>query len=353
MIAVGLSEAQLLPYLGQIAEQHQEADLVIACFNSPKSVTVSGGELYINALKLLLEKDSVFARLLNVDIAYHSPRMRAIAAEYLSLVEDLEVGNSPSRPVIMISSVTASRVSVEDVCQGSYWVQNMIAPVRFSEAIKEVCSHSANNVRKKLNGSHRQNIAVHNLLEIGPHSALQGPIRDIFKTIPKGQDIGYDSMLVRHIPALDTTLEMAGRMHCLGYSINLSNINRYSTGSLKCAKLLTDLPEYPFDHSKTYWHESRVSKGLRFREHPKLDLLGSRVSDWNPLEGRWRNFLKISDLPWIEDHKVRASRLRCLEPLPSFLLARLACLAFTQSFPIWSMSPELICVCPYLLAYTD
>ena len=64
---------------------------------------------------------------------------------------------------------------------------------------------------------------------------------------------------------------------------------------------LVDTPEYPFDHSQLYWHESRLS---RLRGAVPRDLLGIRATDWNPLEPRWRKTLNIEEMPWIADHVV-------------------------------------------------
>ena len=68
--------------------------------------------------------------------------------------------------------------------------------------------------------------------------------------------------------------------------------------------MLIDLPGYPSNHSQTYWLESRISKGFRFRQRPPYELLGTTVRDWNPLEPRWRHFIRESENPWIHDHKV-------------------------------------------------
>ncbi|KFA56597.1 hypothetical protein S40293_01190 [Stachybotrys chartarum IBT 40293] len=127
------------------------------------------------------------------------------------------------------------------------------------------------------------------------------------------------------MPPIETTLTLLGNLFCAGHPIAINKANHYtstghqttngtdtSTQEIKASasSLLVDLPEYPFDHSNTYWHESRVSRGYRLR-HPHESvsdgsdqLLGKPVSDWNPLEPRWRNILSIEALPWLRDHVV-------------------------------------------------
>ncbi len=163
------------------------------------------------------------------------------------------------------------------------------------------------SIFKKMDGSHKNIAAAHDLLEIGPHSALQTAIQDTIRTKSRGSDVGYASILRRNFSALDTTLEMGGRLHCSGHPVNLDRLNSLdgdSSNRFNHSAALTDLPEYPFDHSQTYWHENRTSKGFRFRKFPRLDLLGSPVADWNTSEARWRNVIKVSEMPWIEDHRV-------------------------------------------------
>lgn len=305
MISVGLSETDILPYMQKVNKMLGDNGLVVACINSPKNITVSGKEAHIDALKSLLD-DRVFARKLQVDLAYHSPQMNDIATEYLMSIENLEAGDSQKGRPAMISSVTGRRISIDELCQSEYWVKNMVSQVKFSDALIELSSQSTTQT-KKLGRAHRNVIQIYDILEVGPHSALQSSIRESLKTVTRGKEISYNSVLVRHVSALDTLLHMAGQLHCLGYSVNLAEINRGEEKQRKAhgPMTLTNLPEYPFDHSQTFWHEGRLSKNFRLRKNPRLDLLGTPAQDWNPLEARWRKFIRLSEMPWVEDHKVR------------------------------------------------
>ena len=73
--------------------------------------------------------------------------------------------------------------------------------------------------------------------------------------------------------------------------------------------MLVDLPSYPFDHSKTYWRESRISKGYRFRKVVRHELLGTPVSDWNKNNAIWRNWIRLSENPWVKDHRITGNTL--------------------------------------------
>ena len=327
MMSVGLSEDQLVPYLQKVAH-HQ---LTVSCVNSPRNVTVSGNELQLNTLKLLLEEDRVFARKLRVDLAYHSPQMNEIAVEYLALIKNLEKNDSVVGNITFVSSVTGCVASADQLCQGEYWVRNMISKVRFKEALERMCFQPAKELQRKLDLSHRNVLITNDILEVGPHSALQGPIRDILRSLTRGKEINYFSALIRDRSALETILEAVGQLYCLGYPVSLQHANQsIENGSHGRQRILTDLPEYPFDHSQTYWHESRLSTGYRFRQHPFVDLLGSQVPDWNPLEARWRNILRVSEIPWVADHQVIYKPASALSGWSQLTPSRLTDPSFSQ-----------------------
>ena len=249
-----------------------------------------------------------------MDVAYHSPHMNEVAAKYSRLIQGIKrrenrEGQSHYKRPMTISSVTGAKISDTELCTTDYWVKNMVSPVRFCEALSLICA-SSKSMKKKIDGSHRNTILVQDLLEVEPHSALQRSIREILAASSRGVEISYDAMLIRNTSALVTTFSAIARLHCSGYLIDIDNVNRLARLSGKSylneltPLVLTDLPEYPFDHSQTYWYESRLSTAFRFRPRPRLDLLGTPVPDWNPLEPRWRHTIRVSELPWVEDRKV-------------------------------------------------
>lgn len=77
-----------------------------------------------------------------------------------------------------------------------------------------------------------------------------------------------------------------------------------SKGKHSKGHLLTDLPSYTWDHSKTYWAESRASKEFRQRKHPQRSLIGAPQSTYGENEHVWRGYLRLTDEPWVKDHQV-------------------------------------------------
>ena len=313
MVSVGLSQSQTTLQLRKLESEQtprfKESLITLSCINSPTNVTVSGPNEQMDILITHLRKQGIFARKLKVNVAYHSPQMHEIASEYLVLLQDLE-SNHKRRDVRMMSSVTSEIISMETACTGEYWVQNMISPVNFHEAMRLCCFRSStSDIVKKLDRSHLNEIVTHSWVEVGPHSALQGPIRDIVKSVQRSNEISYSSALVRNMSAITTFLETIGRLYSQNFKIDMSKLQALASTCTRSPKVLSDLPQYPFNHAVLYWEESQINRAFRFRQHPTHDLLGAPVGEWNPFEAKWKLIIKIEDLPWVADHKINGSTL--------------------------------------------
>lgn len=308
MISVGLSEQETEQRLALLsAELGKPADLVVACVNSPTNVTVSGDKDYIKLLQTELEKESIFSRLLRVPVAYHSPHMQVVSNEYLKAIGSIESGYTHfARPVNMVSSVTGERISNEKLLESAYWVRNLVSPVRFLQAIHSTFRYGRPAISKKLDLSHQKLIWATDILEIGPHATLSGPIRDCLKSLSSAhvKDVTYRSLLIRLKDGSRTMLNAVAELHCRGYSVCLSKLLRPTPGSF--TPDLAHLPEYPFNHKNSYWAEPRISKELRFRDLPRNPYIGTPVADWNPKDARWRHFLSPGSSSWIADHTINS-----------------------------------------------
>ncbi|KAI9689480.1 MAG: Type I Iterative PKS [Bathelium mastoideum] len=299
MMAVGLPQDDAQTYL----EKVPHGSAVVACINSPSSVTLSGDVDAINQLETLISSDGKFARKLKVTTAYHSPHMREVSPSYLEMIGELsrkqtnETDNSP----VMYSSLTGSVVSSAKELNALYWVNNMQNPVQFSQGLLALLKH-----KKVAPGSTRP-VAVQwgAFLEVGPHAALQGPLKQIIdKSKNKfAKSAPYASMLVRGKDATETSLNAAGALWAAGCRVDMGTVNQHSTVS-NTPQMLCDLPPYPWSHTRSFWHESYSSRSYRFPPHVRSDFLGMPEDSQSSHEPRWRNYLRVSENPWIEDHTI-------------------------------------------------
>ncbi|KAK6353814.1 hypothetical protein TWF730_008238 [Orbilia blumenaviensis] len=304
MMAVGLGETDILPIFQSLAAKGYK-DIYIGCMNSPNSLTITGDADQLDVLKGILDEKGIFVRKVKVPCAYHSPHMIPIAEKYVKQAGPLEPRGGRDDLIPMISYVDGEHVSGERLRELDYWMTNLYSPVRFTQSasgIDRLALLAKSKARKKLNLSHRSGMLVTNILEIGPHSALRGPLRDIIKTFqhaPKA--IKYDTVLVRGSATLEPLLQAVGSLRCSGFNPDISYLN--SDYDAQETTPLVDLPSYKFN-SISYWSESRRSKDERFRRRKPSDLLGTPTPDWQPFCGTWRNYLSRSKLTWMEDHKV-------------------------------------------------
>ncbi|ROV87828.1 hypothetical protein VMCG_10550 [Cytospora schulzeri] len=304
MLAVGLPAEGLSKYFEKIRPDcNASSTLVVSCVNSPCNTTVSGEASAIEKLKQILDGEGIFARRLRVPVAYHSAQMDLIVSDCLSNYTDLQSPKHEAN-IKMISSVTGSVLDKGRACEESYWTDNMISPVLFSQALERLLRDTDRSLRAKLDGSHRDAIVVDTLVEIGPHAALQLPIQETIKTLPRGNDIRYLSTLYRKQSASVTLLRLIGHLYCCGLAVNMRRVNDPDETLQRSRICLVGAPGYPFDHSKRYWAESPLVRNYRLRAHGHVELLGSPSRDWNPLRPQWRCHLQVPDLPWLMDHKL-------------------------------------------------
>jgi acyl transferase domain-containing protein len=273
MAAVGMGIEEVEKYL--------QSGVVVACENSPKSVTIAGDteavESTIETIKGL--RPDVMTRLLQVDMAYHSHHMKEIGEDYYTLMQDKV---SPKKPTkLFYSSVTGSPLTQASQFGPQYWQTNMESRVRFSPAVSEIiCQGTIKNAA---------------FLEVGPHSALAGPLRQIQAQC--SSSLPYVSVITRHKNDLECFLTCAGSLFTLNARVDLTRVIPKGT-------VLPDLPRYPWNHSERHWYESRLTKEWRHREYKYHDLLGIRVPESTDSNILFRNLFHLDNAPWIRDHMV-------------------------------------------------
>ncbi|KAI4150924.1 MAG: hypothetical protein LQ340_003808, partial [Diploschistes diacapsis] len=295
MLAVGLSREEAQNRVSELTK----GQAVVACINSPSSVTVSGDEPAIEELLDMLQKEGVFARKVKVDIAYHSHHMLCIAEDYLAALASIHPLESTN--VRFYSSVTGGPLSTSEL-QPSYWVTNMVSPVEFNDSLHSLCRYGNDG---SSSGDFKPAVDV--LVELGPSGALAGPIKQILRNDKdlRASSVKYISALARNQNSVDTALQLVSDLFKCGYPVNLDKVNNPSGWDKH--QVLVDLPPYPWNHSEKYWAESREAREHRLRPAPRSDILGARVRNWMPQEPRWRNYVRPAELPWLRDHKIQGS----------------------------------------------
>ncbi|KAF2768961.1 reducing type I polyketide synthase, partial [Teratosphaeria nubilosa] len=296
MLAAGIGAEEAAAYLQGLGS----GKAVVACINSPASVTISGDLEAIAEVEAKLAAAGIFCRRIEVGSAYHSHHMLAQSDEYARVLgTHFTQMNDTFGAVRYSSALTGETVCSAKELGPAYWVNNMISPVLFSQSLSNMC------VGLKTPSDANTTRFVDALIEIGPHSALAGPIRHILSTSElDGSGITYASCLVRNKNAVTTLQSLACALLMQGYPVKLENVNNY--GRMQAPRMMHDLPSYPWNHNNSYWMEPRVNREHRHRQHAPHDLLGSRVLGGSASTPTWRHIITTSQIPWTRDHVVQS-----------------------------------------------
>jgi acyl transferase domain-containing protein len=298
MLAVGLGATEVQQFLDH------SSDVNIGCYNSPQSVTLSGSEDGIETIRLQLDEAGIFARKVQTSgNAYHSPLMKSASEEFRKLFQEVyhKMLTSPKRrsrsPQVPLYSAITGDVLGTGPIAFRHWQMNLESPTLFNQACQLLL---------------KSETSVNVIVEIGPHSALAGPIRQITasRCLPPDR-LTYLHSLVRGNDGVDDMLHLAGKLFTVGYPLDISRVNFGEVpqgkirGKYEPAKLAVDLPFYQWNYGQVLWKDFRWAREQRFRKHPRHDLLGSRdpgSSSQNSI--LFRNHLRLTDVPWLRDHKV-------------------------------------------------
>ncbi|KAF9775208.1 hypothetical protein IL306_006708 [Fusarium sp. DS 682] len=306
MMAVGMSLDQAAGFCAE-----SRGTIKIAASNSARSCTLAGDASAIDSAKEKLDAAGTFARVLQVDTAYHSHHMQPVAQPYLDSLQKCNIKiNKPGNNVVWYSSVWGSNgrsrsFSGKDAesLKGQYWVDNMTNTVLFSQA-----------VQRAVNEDHVFDFA----LEVGPHPALKGPATETINNMT-GIGLPYSGVLKRGQHDVEAFADALGLLwktfplHSGRSIVSFDGIQRAfaPNGKNRRPGLLKDLPSYPFDHDTLYWKESRQSAIVRTQRQKRHQLLGSASTfgSGKQREIHWKQIIRLEEIPWLFGHTIQGEYL--------------------------------------------
>lgn len=279
-----------------------DAYVRVACVNSPENITISGDPEQVGQLRAHCEARGKFVRELKTDgKAYHSHHMAFVGQTYQDLLTPMLDSPVQTRNILASRPIWISTVTGQPIISPitpEYWRSNLERPVEFSEAILKVVEASS----------------VH-FIELGPHSALEIPIRQtLAKSSVNTEKCMYSAALSRGKSGLDTVLQLMGDLYLKDFNVPFSQINQVAQPFDECllkgkhhtseGNFLPNLPLYKWQHDKILWTESTNSKHFRNREFPRHDILGSEQPGSSKIAAVWRNIVRIAHVPWLRDHQI-------------------------------------------------
>ncbi|GKZ95652.1 type I Iterative Polyketide synthase (PKS) [Aspergillus niger] len=257
-----------------VVKKYLKDGLVVACENGPETVTISGNRESLAAVVDLTKTDNsdIFTRMLPI------PDMKQAASAFRDLVDPYIVCNDSMTP--LYSTLTGSVVDNPAQLSASYWGANLESPVLFARAVESLLAAKKDISRI--------------FVEVGPHCSLSAPLHQIIARHSL-QTSKYIPTLLIDQDQVRCLLQAAGELFSTGYVVDFVAINGKG-------QFVSCLSPYPWDRQSLNWKESRLSKTWRFRQHPRHELLGSRMLESSDIEPSWRNLLSLGDVPWLGDH---------------------------------------------------
>ncbi len=265
MLAVGLGEEEARALISR-----HDRTVTIAAFNGPRSLTLAGPRISLEAMLAELEPQGVFARIVRVDHPFHHPLMQPAADQLAGALADIvpQPGDVP-----FFSTVTGERCAGE-TCGPAHWARGIRQPVQFSPAIDSLAE-----------------FGVDVWLEIGAHPALVHSIQECLAG--RGGAKAPVLSTARREREHDSTIETALDLLRTGVALDFK--------SMTPSRRLLELPAYAWERSRWWnesaeWREGRLGLGGR-------GLLDVRTPRAVPT---WIARLDSRHMAFLKDHKVES-----------------------------------------------
>ncbi|MDR3299548.1 MAG: SDR family oxidoreductase [Candidatus Accumulibacter sp.] len=145
--------------IATLLEQHP--GVIVAAYNTPAALTLSGATAELDACLADLARAGIGGKRLRVSRAFHSPSMSGAAEAFAAAFAGVTL--KPATRVTFVSSVDGQARdggNSADIATPDYWTRQIMAPVRFRDALLTLSTLSA--------------LAV----EAGPSAALTGLVDD-------------------------------------------------------------------------------------------------------------------------------------------------------------------------------
>ncbi|MET0791815.1 MAG: type I polyketide synthase [Polyangiaceae bacterium] len=242
MALVGLNNEQTLQRIASRASA-----MSVAASNGPRTSVVSGDPSAVAALLAELEKEGVFCRAVQVDVASHSPQMQPLVPELVDALAELR-NLTPS--IALYSTVRARRLESGE-CNAEYWGHNLRQPVQFMKTIERMLADG-----------------IDTFIEVGPHPTLLASIAEIGVANPPLTL----SSLRRAEPERAALLASLGGLWAAGHPLSWATI--FPLGSYTRAPL----PHYPWQRER-HWSSAALPLSVDGTTQHRAPL-DANVQDW-------------------------------------------------------------------------
>ena len=246
----------------------------VAVSNSPRSCVISGDPAVVASVIADLERDGIFARLVKVDVASHSPQMDPLVAELVAS----QSGLCPhTAELTLYSTVDAARRDGTEL-GADYWGRNLRQTVRFGETIAAMIGDG-----------------IDTFIELGPHPTLLNAVRQVAED--RGRDVLALPSLRRQEPERLQLLITIGALFVAGQDIAWRRL--FPGGYAR-----VDLPHYPWQRER-HWLDIAAPAADSGQRHTFLG--ASVASSIQPGTYLWNVEIGVGRFPYLADHVVNGA----------------------------------------------
>ncbi|MEV6663876.1 SDR family NAD(P)-dependent oxidoreductase [Streptomyces nigra] len=245
-----------------------DGEITVAAVNSARSTVVSGAVDAVRALVAGLEREQVFARVLDVDYASHSDRVEPVRA---TVLDELDGVLTQPTAVTWYSTVTGEPVT--DELEADYWYRNLREPVRFAPTVERMIADG-----------------YRCFLELAPHPSLLTALNTI------DEDLVTVGSLRRDEDGPACLDRAAATLHVHGHRLDWRRLVPPTAP--------VDLPTYAWDEQRHWIEAARSVDGPGLFGRAAHPLLGIQLRSADETRWTFRNEWSTATADWLTDHTV-------------------------------------------------
>lgn len=233
--------------------------LAVAAVNGPSEVVIAGARDALRGVVEAARGERIHVRDLPVSHAFHSPLMRPMLDEFDKTLRTVTFG----RPSLPIVSTVTGRVVEDEMSTAEYWLRQVMAPVRFADAVDAVHARGE-----------------HVFLELGPQPIL-GPL------VARTRDGVATAQGLAAPEALAT-------LYVHGTAIDWAAVHR------PFSRRAVTLPTYPFQRQRHWLEAPTVVASVPRRP---TTLLGERLPE-GARDRQTRRWRADVDRGYLREHRL-------------------------------------------------
>lgn len=260
--------------------------VVVCVFNADDSIVVGGSIADINEQANIFGLNKIESRELKVSHAYHTPMMNGVLAEYSEILSRVTFKDVDAT---IFSTYTGGLVTKEQFSSKEYWLNQLINPVRFSQAVQIARESFSNPV----------------FIEVGPGNGLSSFVLSIsgrqaatVNVLPRpsgktnAQQAFYEAMALLCVKGVNVALPQsckAGRVNLPGY---IFSKNRFWKPQVNVRYENFSVVKDSFHHVSSQYKSDRLRSSVEVKLDEHSELSGELLNEWNSLNAQYIHDIK-------------------------------------------------------------